>query len=101
MEKLSGQTSAENENATRENSSKAHNIEEVPNTPFVLVHSEQGVFAAIGNHRVTEPFETKEQLESWMNNNQWHITLQLIIIVVERFHEFKKFQENDVNLSAQ
>jgi hypothetical protein len=56
---------------------------EIENTPFVMVTLEQGSFVALGNYRVSEVYETKEEAENYIKTITWDNLFNVIISLFE------------------
>lgn len=65
--------------------------EEIENTPFHVVGSEElGFFITIGNVRLTDPQKTMEEAYNMLDNHTWQIITNLIISLV-----YKILEEHD------
>ncbi len=87
------QTSVETLDKQNSNSEllETHTIEE---TPFTIVKVNEKYIGVIGNHRITEPYETKEECEKELKEFSWNRVTQVIWGVVEKFI---KININDLN----
>ena len=72
---------------------------EIAGTPFKAVKDGGGWFAALGMNKLTEEFETTEQLLEWMDNNLWTLMVTVITMVVQTIdlHKIKMAKESDVS----
>ena len=69
---------------------------EIQGTPFKAVKQENGGwFAALGMNKLTEEFETPEQLLEWMDSNLWTLMVTVITMVVQTIdlHKVKMMKE--------
>lgn len=67
---------------------------QVENTPFTIVKHDNKYFGVLGNHRITELFETKEECETELKDINWNRVMQVIWAVVEKF---TKININELN----
>lgn len=67
---------------------------QVEETPFTIIKHEEKYFGVLGNHRVTQLFETKEECEADLKDINWNRVMQVIWAVVEKF---TKININDLN----
>lgn len=67
---------------------------QIENTPFTIVKHDEKYFGVLGNHRITELFETKEECEAELKEINWNRVMQVIWAVVEKF---TKININDLN----
>lgn len=75
---------------------KTHSYEELPGTPFTLVKINIGEeeelnihFLAMGNNRLTEPTETREQTLEKLESEKWMIMFTVAAIIVEQMSNMK------------
>lgn len=68
--------------------------EQVEETPFTIIKHEEKYFGVLGNHRVTQLFDTKEECENDLKDINWNRVMQVIWAVVEKF---TKININDLN----
>lgn len=59
--------------------------EQIENTPFWTLKTEEGWFLVMGDYRVTEVYETKEEVLECLERDKWKIVLHLAIIVNDKF----------------
>lgn len=59
-------------------------MEKIEGTPFTLIHQEQKWFIVMGDHRVTEPTETKQQCLEKLEKEKWLLTMHIAIIAVQK-----------------
>lgn len=64
-------------------------IEKFRDTPFLLVEIEEGYFLAHGNHRLTEVFNSKDELEIFFDTNFWVINGTFIVSIIDSFINLK------------
>lgn len=82
-----------NEEQFNSTSSKLLEIEDIPNTPFKCVGSEEtGYFIAMGSYRMTEPAETPAKAEDKLYTEQWDIIARLISVIVDINNQINKIQ---------
>lgn len=89
QEALQSQTSADGLPPTNNNSSELIQKEEVPNTPFNLVTTENGTFLAMGIIRLTEDMQTKEEVLHYLANNTYNIIVRMIGGMTELNNQFQ------------
>lgn len=107
--------SQDSANETLNNGSSSANrlidIEPIEGSPFTIVkdrteyNEETGkgnkIFLAVGNHRITEPYETEDEAMEQFIIQPWNITVTLITIVMEKLIELKelnnKMKETTMN----
>jgi hypothetical protein len=68
--------------------------EQVEETPFTIIKHENKYFGVLGNHRITQLFDTKEECEADLKDINWNRVMQVIWAVVEKF---TKININDLN----
>jgi hypothetical protein len=68
--------------------------EQVEETPFTIIKHEEKYFGVLGNHRITQLFDTKEECEADLKDINWNRVMQVIWAVVEKF---TKININDLN----
>lgn len=87
---LNTQTNVE-ENQNKENSTLIVR-ERIPNTPFYIIRNlENQWFIVMGDHRITELKETKEEALDELEDNRWFITMSIAAIVLEKMLAEKKY----------
>lgn len=62
-------------------------FEEVKNTPFTIVKKENDYFGVIGEHRITEMYENKEELIKNLTEFSWDRVSQVIWAITEKFNK--------------
>ena len=72
-------------NAEKGDNSHCLKIEAVENTPFSIVEENGEFFSVIGNHRITEYFQSKEELERDLNVITWDRVTQVIWAITKKF----------------
>jgi len=67
----------------------------IQGTPFRAVKEEGGWFGAIGQNKLTDEFETTEELITWMEENHWELLIRVITMVVQTIdlHKAKVIKE--------
>lgn len=94
-------------NETHNNGSNSANrlidIEPIEGSPFTLIKDRTGydpltdegnkIFIAVGNHRITEAYETEEEAMEQFIIQPWNITVTLITIVMEKLLELKELNK--------
>ncbi len=90
---LNTQTSVETLDNKNSNS-EIFTHEQVEETPFTIIKHEEQYFGVLGNHRVTQLFDTKEECEADLKDINWNRVMQVIWAVVEKF---TKININDLN----
>lgn len=74
-------------------SSKLVEIENIHGTPFKMVTTEEGSFAAYGNNRITEYMDKVELLQK-IDEKDWNLLGTFVISVINSFNNYKN-QNND------
>lgn len=74
------------------------NKEEIPNTPFTLVKTQEGYFITMGKYRLSQAHKTKEKAIQDLTINQWHHIATIAIIMAENIQTVKE-EENKRNQS--
>lgn len=60
------------------------NREKIEGTPFWLIGIlEQGWFIVMGDQRLTEPVETKEQALKLLQTEHWQIMMNMVVTLIE------------------
>lgn len=68
---------------TKSKSTSLAEYEAIENTPFTAVRIDnKGWFLALGNNRLTEPMETKEEVKEHLKRELWNVLLATILIIV-------------------
>lgn len=57
--------------------------EEIEKTPFLLVTHEGGSFVALGNYRLSENYESKEEALAYINNITWENLFNVMVSLVQ------------------
>ncbi len=60
-------------------------FEIIENTPFTIVKEENTYFGLIGNHRITNGYDDKEQLKQDITKITWDRIVQVIWAVAEKY----------------
>jgi hypothetical protein len=92
-ESLNTQTSVETLDNKNSNS-EIFTHDQVEDTPFTIIKRDEKYFGVLGNHRVTQLFDTKEECEADLKDINWNRVMQVIWAVVEKF---TKININDLN----
>lgn len=82
------------ENPGKENSSLIER-EQVPKTPFWVINQNEKWFLIMGENRITDLFNTKEEALDELKNNQWFITISIAAIVLEKMLAQQKFLKKE------
>jgi len=57
---------------------------QIQNTPFTAIKEDGGGwFAAMGQNKLTEEFETTEELLAWIDVNHWEFLIRVVLMVVQ------------------
>lgn len=67
--------------------------EKLESTPFTIVSIEKEHFGAMGMHRITDIYETKEEVKADLEKMTWDRVVQVIWAVVEKVNLIKKENE--------
>lgn len=72
-----------NENDNK-NSGKLFEITDIENSPIKCISMEEGHFLALGNQRITETYESKEQLIKYYNKSKidWNLLTNVIFTII-------------------
>lgn len=65
---------------------------QVPETPFTMVRFEDKWFLTMGKYRLTEPADTKEEIEAQIENTSWNRIIQIILIIIKDHDEEKQLK---------
>lgn len=57
--------------------------EQVNGSPFWLIRIDRGWFLAMGEQRLTEVMETKNEIYLWMDSNRWQLIFNMIATICE------------------
>lgn len=71
-------------NANQENNSK-WTYEPLEGTPFTIIGDEEGYFAVMGKHRITERTKSKEKLVEDLKVPNWNRITQMIYIITNNY----------------
>ena len=85
-EELNIQTNAEKQNNSNSTLVEIDNIE---GTPFKMVTTEEGSFAAYGNNRITD-YMDKEELIKKIEQKDWNLLGTFVISIINSYNQFKK-----------
>jgi hypothetical protein len=69
-----------------------YKVEHVVGTPFSIIEKEGDYFGALGNHRITDIYEDKKELEKNLKKTDWDKIVQVIYAVVEQFNNKNKIE---------
>jgi hypothetical protein len=89
MESLKKQEESLNTTDNRD-FSNSYEFENIEKSPFTIVKHENVYYGVIGNHRLTESYENKEELKEELVKITWDRLLQVIWAVNEKFSEQKE-----------
>lgn len=69
---------------------------EVKDSPFTIITTENGSFAALGNYQITKQYKTIKQAEDAVTKITWNRITQLISLIIEinRKMNLTKTKEN-------
>lgn len=79
------------ENNPKENSSEIIEREQIENTPFWILKTEEGYFLVMGKYRLSETYPTQIHVLTYLQDNHWQIILTLCTIV------YKTLQSGELN----
>lgn len=69
----------------------------IKNTPFIITgNEERGYFLRLGDYRLTEYMQTKEDAAQALQKQQWDLILRCISIVTELHEKFKDVPKNKI-----
>lgn len=89
QELLLQQTNSDNHKENN-NNTKITDREQIGDSPFWALMVNNKWFLALGDSRITEPYDTKEQAIERLDLDKWKIIMQLIIIFIEKINESKQ-----------
>lgn len=58
---------------------------EIPNTPFIMITTEDKSFLTVGRYRVTPEFEHPYECEEYLESHMWEIIFTLINCVQDAY----------------
>lgn len=58
--------------------------EEIPNTPFTIVEINNEYFGVMGQYRLTEISQNKEEIKKELESINWTRIIQIILILIEK-----------------
>lgn len=85
--------------STQNNAEGIHNSkplierEEIPNTPFKIIHLQEKWFIVMGDHRLTELYNTKEEVLEYFHNHMWETIIHVILLVIDYKQEWQNLQK--------
>jgi hypothetical protein len=91
-EQLNTFTSVETKD--KQESSIDVNFENIENTPFTIVEQNGEYFGTLGNHRLTDIYEDKEECKKDLTEITWNRLVQVIWGISEKFNKIK-IEENE------
>lgn len=77
---------ANSENNLKQNSPLIER-EEIKGTPFTLIKQDELYFIVMGDHRLTEPTELKNEQYLKLENEKWLILTNVIIIILDKMNK--------------
>lgn len=83
------QSDTSNTNGTINETTK-HNYplithEQIPGTPFTITgNQDKGYFLRLGDYRITEAYQTKQDAADQLTIEQWNIIVKVLSIVMEK-----------------
>jgi hypothetical protein len=63
--------------------------EEIENSPFSIITTENESFGVMGKYRITEPMNSKEEVKKELENITWNRITQVILLINELQKENK------------
>ena len=57
----------------------------IENTPFTIVKEDKNYFGIIGNHRITESYNNKEELKKDLTEITWDRIVQVVWAIAEKY----------------
>lgn len=67
---------------------------EIENSPFVIIGTEKGCFGALGEYKVTEDYETKEEVEKDLGDVSWNNITRLVLVLIEKVKKLEQIEKN-------
>lgn len=83
------QEGAESINSTNSGNNEIIEMYEVEGTPFKIVRTPEGVFGAIGEHRITDIGIDPEILEERIRMQDWEMLINVIIVLIKQINKEK------------
>lgn len=63
--------------------------DEIKDSPFHVIGTEQGFFGSVGKYRITEPKKTKKEVEKELSEITWNRIVQVMLILLETHKDVK------------
>lgn len=99
QELLQSQTNVEEQ--PKQNSSKLIEREPIENSPFTLIKNEkEEYFIVMGNYRITEIHNSKEEAITYLMRNTYNVILTMITIVHEKLKEMENNNNNNQKIQS-
>lgn len=76
--------------STTDNKNSTFETEIIENTPFTMVEIDNKYFAVIGEYKVTEEYNTKQELLNKINEKDWGLITSLIGVLIEKSETIKQ-----------
>lgn len=67
--------------------------EEIEETPFAIIKKENKYWAIMGDHRVTEEKQTREEVIEIIENKEWRFLTTVIAVIVDKILTHKEVEK--------
>jgi hypothetical protein len=74
----------------KQENSQLMEYKQIEGTPFTLIRKENEYFVVMGNHRVTEGYDSEVEALNSIVNDKWLTILKMILIVNDRSKELDR-----------
>lgn len=76
---------------TTDNKNYSNELEfiKVDNTPFTIVRIKKEYFGLIGEHRITEKYDTLDEIQEVIEKITWDRIVQVIWAITEKYNKIK------------
>lgn len=76
---------------------------DINHEPLITVKTEAGIFLALGKYRLTDNFDTEDELKAYYQKNFWRILLDVITSIITTMQQYEnaKATTESPNLSPQ
>ena len=78
---------------TEEKKEPLFELTEIPETPFMLMHNENGYAILFAEYQITKYYESKEEIKKLIDEKNWDLIFGAIITGVKIVEKINKEQE--------
>lgn len=93
---LNSQNSTEE---THNQNSTLNEREKIEDTPFWVVKQEEKWFITLGEYRVSQIKESKDEALKTLEENKWDLVIHMVIIISEKLKE-EDYRKNNVDKNS-